>query len=182
MLADAGYDVWMANAKGTEPSRKHSSLNPNTKEFWQFSWHEIGVDDLPTFIDYILKETTHKKLNYVGFSQGTTSFFVMTSMRPEYNDKIIEANLLAPVALLKGTTNHLYNIITRFYKPLKTVLAIFRIHKITISNRLIMKVVEIACKGIGNTTPFACKLVLSVLDSSQINCVSPKSRNRTSFN
>lgn len=175
LLADAGYDVWMGNARGTEPSREHTRLKPNgvkQKEYWSFSWNEIGIFDLPAFIDYILNETKFKKLNYIGFSQGTTSFFVLTSMRPEYNDKIIEANLLAPVALLKGNSNQLYNAIAHFYKPLKKVFEILRIYKLTISNKLLLKITEVACKKTVHSTPFACKLVLSVLDSSQINCVS----------
>lgn len=36
---------------------------------------------------------------------GTTSFFVMASTRPEYNDKIQLANLLAPVAVMQNTTS-----------------------------------------------------------------------------
>lgn len=107
-----------------------------------------------------------------GFSQGTTSFFVMTSMRPEYNDKIIEANLMAPVAILKGTNNQLYNVIAHYYKPLKKVFEILRIYKLTINNKLLLKISEIACKKTTHSTPFACKLVLSILDSSQLNCVS----------
>lgn len=45
LLADAGYDVWLANARGTEPSRAHIRLNPNgfwQKKYWSFSWHQIG--------------------------------------------------------------------------------------------------------------------------------------------
>lgn len=175
MLADAGYDVWLGNARGTAPSRKHKSLKPKglrQKKFWQFSWHEIGMYDVPAFIDYVLDATNYTKLNYIGFSQGTTSFFVMTSMRPEYNDKILEANLLAPVALLKGNENVMYNAIARFYDPLKKALEILRVYKLTISNQLLMKVSEIACRKASRTTPLSCKLILAILSSSQVNCVS----------
>lgn len=175
LLADAGYDVWMGNARGTEPSREHLHLNASGKkqeQYWSFSWHEIGVYDLATFIDYILSETKFNKLNYVGFSQATTAFFVLTSMRPEYNEKIIEANLLAPIAQLKGTRNPLFNTIAHFYKPLKKVFEILKIYKIVINNESLSKISEMACKKRTHSTPFACKLVLSVLSSSQINCVS----------
>lgn len=37
ILADSGYDVWMANARGTTHSRKHTRLNPNLDpRYWQF--------------------------------------------------------------------------------------------------------------------------------------------------
>lgn len=174
-MADAGYDVWMGNSRGTEASRSHVSLSPNgrkQKEFWSYSWHEIGIYDLSASIDHILNLTNYKKLHYIGFSQGTTSFLVLTSMRPEYNDKIIEANLLAPVAFLEFNRNQFYHFLTKFYSPLKRALNALKIYKITLDHDVILKVTEIACKHFHSKTPFGCKIVLSLLGSGQINCVS----------
>lgn len=83
----------MGNARGNSYSRKHVSYDPdgdraNRERFWTFSWHEIGVIDVPDMIDYVLLTTNQTSLFYVGHSQGTTSFFVMCSERPEYNEKI----------------------------------------------------------------------------------------------
>lgn len=100
IMADKGFDVWLANARGTTYSRNHTTLNPDHTDFWKFSWHEIGNLDLPTNIDYILNVTDQKNLHYVGYSQGTTSYFVMTSTRPEYNAKIKVATLMAPIAYM----------------------------------------------------------------------------------
>lgn len=184
MLADAGYDVWLGNARGTEPSRGHVSLSPtgkNQKDYWSFSWHEIGSKDLPTFIDHILNTTKQEKLNYVGFSQGTTVFLVMASTRPEYNDKIIEANLLGPVAYLKGVNNPLYNAVAYFYKPLKKVLEVLKVYKITVDNLKILKIAEVACHKIVDSTPLACKVILSFFSSNQLNCVSGLNYLKTIF-
>lgn len=40
----------------------------------------------------------------LGHSQGTTVFFVLLSMRPEYSLKISTAHLMAPVAYMRYAT------------------------------------------------------------------------------
>ncbi|KAJ1529188.1 hypothetical protein ONE63_005994 [Megalurothrips usitatus] len=59
---DAGFDVWLFNARGTTPSKKHEHLSPAHAKFWDFSWHEIGVLDLPASIDYVLKATNQSQV------------------------------------------------------------------------------------------------------------------------
>lgn len=59
--------------------------------------YEMGVYDQPAVIDYVLAKTNSSKLHYCGYSQGTTSLLVLLSERPEYNDKIHAASLMAPV-------------------------------------------------------------------------------------
>lgn len=65
--------------------------------------HEIGIYDLPAEIDYILKSTQALQLHYIGFSMGTTVFYIMASERPKYQLKIREQISLAPVAFLGNT-------------------------------------------------------------------------------
>jgi lysosomal acid lipase/cholesteryl ester hydrolase len=65
----------------------------------------MGTYDIPAEIDYILQSTGHSKLYYIGHSMGTTMFFVMTSQRPEYNQKIHAMIALAPVAVFTRTKN-----------------------------------------------------------------------------
>lgn len=59
----------------------------------------MGTQDLPAMIDYVLNHTDQKSLRYVGFSLGTTTLFVLLSMKPEYNEKIELAVCLSPIAL-----------------------------------------------------------------------------------
>ncbi|EDW03336.1 GH10558 [Drosophila grimshawi] len=102
--ADAGYDVWLGNARGNIYSRNHTKMSTKHPYYWAFSWHEIGAYDLPAMIDYILATTGEKAVHYVGHSQGCTTFFVMGATRPEYNDKIKTAHMLAPPIFMGNTT------------------------------------------------------------------------------
>ncbi|PZC86344.1 hypothetical protein B5X24_HaOG200578 [Helicoverpa armigera] len=114
LLAMAGYDVWLGNARGNKHSRQHAKISPDTPEFWNFSWDEIGRYDLPTMIDYVLSTAKTETLAYVGYSQGTTNFFVMGSERPEYNDKVSTMIALAPVAW----SSHMKSPFARMTAPL----------------------------------------------------------------
>lgn len=165
----------MGNARGTDPSRAHTSFDPNGKEqkdFWRYTWHEIGLYDISASIDYILSITNQKKINYIGHSQGTTALMVLLSMRPEYNNKINEANLLAPAAYLKNIRNPFFKVISDFYKLLKPAVAALGIHRINFNHNILKKIAEFACKKAHITTPFKCKFIMSILYSDQINCVS----------
>ncbi|XP_043525855.1 lipase 1-like isoform X2 [Frieseomelitta varia] len=98
MLANAGYDVWLGNNRGNTYSRNHILMLPQSRHFWNFSYHELGIYDVPATIDYILDQTNYEQLFYIGHSQGTTQFWVAMSQRPDYNAKIKLMIGLAPVA------------------------------------------------------------------------------------
>ncbi|KAK7863255.1 hypothetical protein R5R35_001464 [Gryllus longicercus] len=101
-LADAGYDVWMTNVRGNQFSKRHETLGRRDRRFWMFSWHEMGVYDIPAFIDYILNATQQAKLFHVGHSMGNSVFYVAMSMRPEYNAKIRLHVSLSPSIFFDG--------------------------------------------------------------------------------
>lgn len=65
-----------------------------------FSWHEVGIYDLPAMMDYILKKTNVNKLHYIGHSQGWITIMALLSSKPEWNSRIMSAHGLAPVAFL----------------------------------------------------------------------------------
>ncbi|XP_069676692.1 gastric triacylglycerol lipase-like isoform X2 [Periplaneta americana] len=105
ILADAGYDVWLTNIRGNRYCLKHISLSPDFPKFWDFSWHEMGYYDLPATIDYILAVTQQPTVYYVGYSMGNTMLYVMTSTRPEYNEKLKIGINLSPVVYI-GNLSH----------------------------------------------------------------------------
>lgn len=167
--------MWLGNARGTDPSLAHISFNPNgkgQKDFWSYTWHEIGLYDISASIDHILSITNQKKINYLAHSQGGSALMVLLSMFPEYNNKINEANLLAPAAYLKNIRNPFFKVISDFYKPIKAAAEALRIHKINFNHDILIKIAEFACRKSHATTPLKCKFIMSILYSDQINCVS----------
>ncbi|CAH1159869.1 unnamed protein product [Phaedon cochleariae] len=104
ILADAGYDVWLSNMRGNVYSRKHQTLNPDRdSEYWEFSMHEIAVEDFPAMIDYILNSTKQEELNFLGYSIGSTTGLMFSSMLPEYNKKIKVHVAVAPFVYVNRT-------------------------------------------------------------------------------
>ncbi|KOC66701.1 Lipase 3 [Habropoda laboriosa] len=136
ILCDNGYDVWLGNARGNTYSRKHKQYTTRDREFWDFSWHEIGYYDLPATIDYILEQTGHTELNYVGYSQGTTAFFVMASEKSEYNRKVKGMISLAPIAFLSNHRSPLLKFIVPFYGLMEWGTSYCNIHQWFARNRL----------------------------------------------
>ncbi|KAF2284866.1 hypothetical protein GH714_031419 [Hevea brasiliensis] len=52
ILADNGYDVWIANTRGTRFSRGHTSLSPDESAYWDWSWDELAAYDLTATFQY----------------------------------------------------------------------------------------------------------------------------------
>lgn len=72
-----------------------------------FSWHDIALDDLPAIIDQITSVTGQKKMHYIGYNQGNTIFYILASMKPQYNSKIRKMIALGPAVFLRHGTNPL---------------------------------------------------------------------------
>ncbi|KAK9505162.1 hypothetical protein O3M35_009276 [Rhynocoris fuscipes] len=98
LLAQAGYDVWLPDLRGGWYSHEHLKYKTTDPKFWDFTFHEMGYYDVPAAIDKILDVTGYKQVFFIGHSMGCTVFFVMASLRPEYDRKVRAAVMLAPVA------------------------------------------------------------------------------------
>ncbi|TMW62939.1 hypothetical protein Poli38472_005557 [Pythium oligandrum] len=98
LLADAGYDVWLGNNRGTTWSQGHMDYTPSDEKFWDFSWEEMAKYDMPAMINYVLKITNRPTLSYVGHSEGTMQAFAGFSINQELAKKVSYFGALAPVA------------------------------------------------------------------------------------
>ena len=80
-LAKQGYDVWIGNARGTSIAKEHEQLDweADEAEYWDFSFPEIAMNDLPVQLSTVFEETDHKKINFVGFQLGATEILYALS-------------------------------------------------------------------------------------------------------
>ena len=102
ILADRGYDVWMGNNRGTEYSRGHtnSSMTIDTKEYWAFSYAEMGMYDDPANIKMIKDQTKEDKIFYIGYSQGTVQmFYSLIKKGSDISDSLHRYVALAPCTI-----------------------------------------------------------------------------------
>ncbi|KAG0471867.1 hypothetical protein HPP92_016413 [Vanilla planifolia] len=99
ILAENGYDVWIANTRGTIYSRGHTSLSSNDPAFWDWSWDELVTFDLPATVGYVYQQTGQKKMHYVGHSLGTLIALASFSEQ-SLIDMLRSAALLSPIAYL----------------------------------------------------------------------------------
>ncbi|GJN04137.1 hypothetical protein PR202_ga21659 [Eleusine coracana subsp. coracana] len=102
VLADHGFDVWIANTRGTRWSRRHVSLDPSSRLYWNWSWDDLVVNDLPAMVDYVCSKTWQKP-HYVGHSMGTLVALAAFS-EGRLVDELKSAALLTPVAYLAHIT------------------------------------------------------------------------------
>ena len=72
ILAREGYDVWLGNNRGSLYSLGHKTLSTKDRAYWEYWQADLGLKDVPTWIDFILEKTGLESLSYVGHSQGTT--------------------------------------------------------------------------------------------------------------
>ncbi|OXU22918.1 hypothetical protein TSAR_015664 [Trichomalopsis sarcophagae] len=167
ILADAGYDVWMGNARGNKYSRRHAELTTDDAEYWNFSWHEIGTKDLPVTIDYILKRTGHKKVAYIGHSQGSTAFTVMLSEHPEYNEKITSMYSLAPISYLSHMTSPVFKTLARLMPIIDVILGLIGKHEIDPSSEFFKKFTGIFCEDGSITNPVCTNVIFLICGYSE---------------
>ncbi|GMS92282.1 hypothetical protein PENTCL1PPCAC_14457 [Pristionchus entomophagus] len=144
ILADAGFDVFLMNHRGTTYSRKHRDFSTSDSRYWKFTIDEYAKYDNTAVIDYVLNLTSDTSLYWLGHSQGTTLGFMMLSERLDYNKKIRAMFQIAP----PGTAHFargLVRIILLIYHITKPLTDLYQLtmgsHEVGISNRAIPQMI-----------------------------------------
>ncbi|KAF2902882.1 hypothetical protein ILUMI_03303, partial [Ignelater luminosus] len=100
-LSDSGYDVWLGNLRGSQYSNRHLHLSNLDERYWNFSFHENGIYDVPAQLD-LITEITQQKVFYIGYSMGATAYYIYNVEYPDKASKTIKASVsMAPIAFLK---------------------------------------------------------------------------------
>ncbi|KAK3917683.1 Lipase 1 [Frankliniella fusca] len=145
-LSDAGYDVWVGNYRGNAVSpHVHATLSPDSQQFWNFSWHEMGLNDLPAMVDHVLQQASAPDLFYIGHSMGSTGMMVLLSSRPEYNRKVRLASFLAPVAFVSTLRSRLFRQLFAIAPGIKAFLLAHRVWNVLPRSAALHRFVDKLC-------------------------------------
>jgi pimeloyl-ACP methyl ester carboxylesterase len=120
-VLDRGYDVWVGNNRGNKYCRSHTNSNMSDKDFFDFSFDEMALYDLPAFYNYVLAATGVEKLTWIGHSMGTSQFFA-AALDPTTRD-LVNAHTekfiaLAPIVYM----NHGGSTAIKFLAPIADVI------------------------------------------------------------
>lgn len=167
ILADRGYDVWMPNSRGSTYSRQHVTLNTDDRQYWQYSWTEMGKYDVTASINYILNVTEHEKLSYVGHSLGCTLFYIAMIEQPQYNDKIDVMISLAPSTSLANLDNFLFNLIAPFTSPLESLFRLLGVYNLYSNDALSHRMLRFVCDSSEIGANLCQKVVFHIFGKSE---------------
>ncbi|CAH0560376.1 unnamed protein product [Brassicogethes aeneus] len=131
--AKQGYDVWIANRRGTEYSN-HIKYTKDDKEFWNFSFHEMGSIDVPTIVEKVAEVSKQPgNIIYIGHSMGTTASYIYCTLNSSHCANNLKAIIsLAPIAKINHTKTPLLHIISLLESEIKVALNTLGIHRLEI--------------------------------------------------
>ncbi|XP_019870012.2 lipase 3 [Aethina tumida] len=145
ILADLGYDVWLGNARGNTYSKAHVSLPTDSAEFWNFSFHEMAIYDLPASLSYVSNVTRQGgDIIYIGHSMGTTMYFIFSSLMPEAARDVKVMVALAPVAYMTHIKTPI-RYLSPFVNDVEWLNRFFGLNQFLPNNRII-KILSAECE------------------------------------
>ncbi|XP_031262184.1 triacylglycerol lipase 2-like [Pistacia vera] len=150
LLANNGFDVWIANGRGTVYSLGHKSLSPDNAVI--FLIHSRSYD-LTAMFQYVYKKTG-QNLHYVAHSQGTLMALAALS-KNQLLDMWRSASLLAPISYMGQITSQFVRVAAESMLAEES----FWLHlgEFNILKGPEIELMAIACqtKGVNCTDPFS---------------------------
>ena len=117
VLANKGYDVWLANSRGNYYSDEHLylSYSTNGREYYDYTLEELGRLDIPAMLKHIqdTRNDYNKKIILIGHSQGAAASFAGMSINNAFYNQYVKLFIaLAPVCKMTGLTSSILKIST----------------------------------------------------------------------
>ena len=155
-FVDLGYDVWAGNNRGTKYCKEHVNKDITSDQFYDFSWQEMGLYDLPAFYRLILSQHQNltTKIIYLGQSQGTTQFFVggADNVTKKYIiGKTSRFFALSPVAYMTEIIGSTFRVLAKYNKQIYDTAEFLHIDQLLNygcinPNNLVVQGLSLACK------------------------------------
>lgn len=169
MLHDAGYDVFMNNARGNHYSMGNVNLTQSDDLYWlmiDMDW--MAKYDLPAVIDFILNITGQPKLAaYVGHSQGGMMGFAgFGHWNPQYAEKVGAFVALAPACSVGHTTAFLVKLLADL--DVAQILEIFGAHEF-MSNDWLLRQIGKFCADLGGLCPDVLDIIVGDGNPANVN-------------
>ena len=115
--ANDGYDVWIGSARGSEGSR--TTTDPGAKDpesadlavraaFWDFTVWDIGLNDVPAFVDKVQKtrysesgDTACEKVQIVAHGTGVESTMIASERIEGFADRVNKVLSIASCPVMR---------------------------------------------------------------------------------
>ncbi|XP_063923589.1 lipase member J-like isoform X2 [Zophobas morio] len=101
-----GFDVWLANQRGTIFSDKHVNMTKYDFAYWDFSVHEMGLYDVTSELELIQSKTNGSQVIFFGHSLGSAIGLIYSALKPIQASKYLKTMILlaTPAYFEHGTS------------------------------------------------------------------------------
>jgi len=116
ILADSGFDVWLANSRGDGYSMRNIHWSPIQPQFWAWNWDQMASFDVPAIVNYVTSFRQVAKISWIGHSQGATisiAAFSNSNLNSSQGINLFVA--LAPVTYLTNQQSKLMKLIAALH-------------------------------------------------------------------
>jgi hypothetical protein len=124
-MIQKGFDVWLGNNRGSKFSTHHINDNISHKDFYNYSFMEMGLHDIPAFYTEILSDyagNPDQQIIYLGHSEGNSQMFAALadpSTKAFIRKHTERFMALAPIVYMTNITEIALEIIPKFENKIK---------------------------------------------------------------
>ncbi|KAJ3659191.1 hypothetical protein Zmor_010893 [Zophobas morio] len=146
VLADAGFDVWLGNYRGTRYSQTHQNLTVFDPEYWDHSMDDIITYDYPALFSTILSNTnSNGKIVYIGHSLGTTLGLMYTAEYPDIAKNNLQMMIFMSPAYTLTNMKAPYKLIAPFGPAIMNIAQELKLLRILSQEAITSGVFRVVC-------------------------------------